>query len=123
MLIDDLKSVTWKQPPKLISLFSGCGGLDLPFHYAGIEDLGFHLMVTGATVRYRQGAHYGDHLRVVAWVDRLASRLLSFSYQVNRGDELLATGSTKHVWVDATTGRLCRTPEVLRQTFSELAGQ
>jgi len=93
------------------------------FHYAGIEDLGFHLMVTGATVRYRQGAHYGDHLRVVAWVDRLASRLLRFSYQVYRGDELLATGSTEHVWVDATTGRLCRTPEVLRQTFSELAGQ
>jgi hypothetical protein len=26
------------------------------------------------------------------------------------------------VWVDASTGRLCRTPEVLRDPFARLAG-
>jgi len=93
------------------------------FHYAGIEDLGYHLMVTAAAARYRKGARYGDRLRVVAWVDRLASRSLRFSYQVYREKELLATGSTEHVWVDASTGRLCRTPEVLRGPFARLAGR
>ena len=37
MLIEKLKPPDWKDKPKLISLFSGCGGLDLPFHEAGFE--------------------------------------------------------------------------------------
>lgn len=92
------------------------------FHYAGIEELGYHLMVTAAEARYRQGARYGDRLQVVAWVARLASRGLHFSYEVFRGEDLLATGTTEHVWVDAGTGRLCRTPEMLREPFAQLAG-
>jgi len=37
MWVDTLKTVKWNNPPRLISLFSGCGGMDLPFHYAGFE--------------------------------------------------------------------------------------
>ncbi|MGK7919053.1 MAG: DNA cytosine methyltransferase [Trichodesmium sp.] len=37
MLISHLKQIHWNKPPKLISLFSGCGGMDLPFHQAGFE--------------------------------------------------------------------------------------
>lgn len=33
--LENLKQTQWSSPPNLISLFSGCGGLDLPFHYAG----------------------------------------------------------------------------------------
>lgn len=93
------------------------------FHYADIERLGYLLMVTGVEARYRRGARYGDRLRIVAWVARLASRGLRFSYEVLRGEELLATGSTEHVWVDASSGRLCRTPEDLRAPFARLAGR
>ena len=92
------------------------------FHYRQIEELGYHLMVTAVEVRYRKGARYGDRLRVVAWLERLASRGLRFAYQVLREEELLATGATEHVWVDAKTQRLCRTPEPLREPFASLAG-
>lgn len=37
MLIERLKLISWKKKPQLISLFSGCGGMDLPFHQAGFE--------------------------------------------------------------------------------------
>ncbi|NET26393.1 DNA cytosine methyltransferase [Okeania sp. SIO1I7] len=37
MLIERLNKKQWKTPPNLISLFSGCGGMDLPFHYAGFK--------------------------------------------------------------------------------------
>ena len=37
MLIERLKPIFWKKKPQLISLFSGCGGMDLPFHKAGFE--------------------------------------------------------------------------------------
>jgi DNA (cytosine-5)-methyltransferase 1 len=36
-LLDSLKNTTWRKPPSLISLFSGCGGFDLPFHLAGFK--------------------------------------------------------------------------------------
>lgn len=91
------------------------------FHYAEIEELGYHLMVIAVEAKYRKGARYGDHLQVVSWVDRLASRGLRFAYEVRRGEELLATGVTEHVWVDAGTGRLCRTPAALREPFAQLA--
>jgi len=32
-----LEKRPWKQAPRVASLFSGCGGLDLPFHRAGYE--------------------------------------------------------------------------------------
>lgn len=37
MSVEHLKDISWENPPKLISLFSGCGGMDLPFKKAGFE--------------------------------------------------------------------------------------
>ncbi len=37
MLIERLQPIAWTKKPRLISLFSGCGGMDLPFHKAGFE--------------------------------------------------------------------------------------
>jgi DNA (cytosine-5)-methyltransferase 1 len=37
MLIERLDLINWEKKPRLISLFSGCGGMDLPFHKAGFE--------------------------------------------------------------------------------------
>ncbi|MGD1713632.1 DNA cytosine methyltransferase [Dapis sp. BLCC M172] len=37
MLIERLENIHWNQAPKIISLFSGCGGMDLPFHKAGFK--------------------------------------------------------------------------------------
>jgi acyl-CoA thioester hydrolase len=91
------------------------------FHYHQIEELGYHLMVTSCRVDYRRGARYGETLTVEAWLAELASRRLRFAYEVRRGDEVLATGTTEHHWVEAETGRLCRTPEPLRRPFEDLA--
>jgi len=33
----DLDAPNWKKAPTMISLFAGCGGLDLPFHKAGYK--------------------------------------------------------------------------------------
>ncbi len=92
------------------------------FHYADIERLGYLLMVTGAELRYRRGAHYGDTVGVVCWLERMSSRGLRFAYEVRRGDDLLAEGATEHLWVDKASGKPCRTPEALREPFARLAG-
>ena len=92
-------------------------------HYAQVEALGYHLIVTGASAKYRAGARYGETVKVACWIDRLSNRGLRFGYDVHRGTTLLATGSTEHVWVEIASGRPCRTPEPYRQPFRELSGQ
>ncbi|HZF07549.1 MAG TPA: thioesterase family protein [Thermoanaerobaculia bacterium] len=92
------------------------------FRYADIEAMGYFLMVTGVEVRYRQPARYGDTVRVVSWGERLLSRGVRFAYEVWKGDDLLATGATDHIWVERATGRPSRTPEAVRASFRRLAG-
>lgn len=97
------------------------------FHYADIEKLGYFLMVTGVQVSYRHSARYGDTVRVRCHVERKASRGLTFAYEVTRGADpetadLLARGTTEHIWVDRETGRPVRTPEPLEAPFHRLAG-
>lgn len=92
------------------------------FHYADIEKMGYLLMVTGVEVRYRRPARYGDTVQVVCWNEHMGSRGLRFAYEVRKGDEILVTGATEHIWVEAASGRPCRTPEAVRAPFRKLAG-
>ena len=92
------------------------------YHYAGIEKMGYLLMVTAVQASYRRPARYGDTVKVVCWNDRLGSRGLHFAYEVRKGEEVLVTGATEHIWVETATGRPCRMPEALREPFRRLAG-
>lgn len=89
--------------------------------YAEIEALGFNLVVTGTRTRHRGAARYGDTVRVRSVLSRFQSRGLVFEYEVRRGDDLLATGETEHIWVDRETGRPCRVPKPLEDAFRRLA--
>jgi acyl-CoA thioester hydrolase len=92
------------------------------FHYADIEKMGYLLMVTGVEVRYKRPARYGDVVKVVCWGEKMGSRALRFAYEVKKGDELLATGASDHVWIEARTGKPCTIPDALRGPFQRLAG-
>lgn len=96
--------------------------LETGYHYARIEELGYYLVVTGTQTRHLRGAEYGDTVTVDCRLRRMGSRGLGFAYQVRRGDELLATGATDHVWVERRSGRPCRVPEILREPFARLLG-
>ena len=90
-------------------------------HYRRIEEAGYLLMVTQAQLKYRQGARYGDRVRVSCQLENLASRGMRFFYQVRRDEELLTTGRTHHIWVEGTSGRPCRIPEMARPFFESMA--
>ena len=91
--------------------------------YAAIEEQGYWLVVTGATVRYRRGARYGETVQVSCQVDWVGTRGLRFGYEVHCNTKRLATGTTEHVWVDRRSGRHCRIPQHLQATFLKLAEQ
>lgn len=95
--------------------------------YAEIEQMGLWLMVTGVHIDYRQGARYGDFVRVAAWTKRVGTRMLDFGYDVRRLEPdgtaesvVLARGATEHRWVDARTGRVCRVDDDLLAGFRSL---
>ncbi len=93
------------------------------FHYAEIERMGYLLMVTGVSARYRRSARYGDTVQVTCWGEHLGSRGIRFAYEVHKGTELLVTGTSEHVWIDKATARPCRMPEAFRESFERLAGK
>jgi acyl-CoA thioester hydrolase len=98
-----------------------CGLSGVP--YSQMEEMGYLLVVTGVELRYRQPAHYGQTVVVTTWIERLGSRLARFAYEVRRGEDLLATGATEHVWVERESRRPCRIPDPLRAPFAFLAGE
>jgi acyl-CoA thioester hydrolase len=67
--------------------------------YAELERDGLLLAVAEANVRYQASARYDDLITVEARIDRVQSRLLTFSYQIFRDEPqpraLLATATTK----------------------------
>ena len=92
------------------------------FHYAAVEELGYLLMVTAVRLSYRRPARYGQRVEVHCHIEHMGSRGVTFGYRVTHDGDLLARGTTEHVWVDKSTGRPCRTPEVLYEPFRRMAG-
>jgi len=68
--------------------------------YRELEGEGFLLPVLEYHVRFHVGAEYDDLVRIETAVAELRSRTATFAYRAFRGDELLATGQTRHLCVD-----------------------
>jgi len=92
--------------------------LGLP--YKEVEARGYFLMLSGLSVEYRRAARYDDHLTLTTVLTALRSRTLSFGYRVTRGEELLATGETRHIATDRSY-RPARLPDDVLTLFG--AGQ
>lgn len=89
--------------------------LGLP--YTEVEARGYFLMLSGLSVEYRRAARYDDLLTVVTRVGNVRSRTLTFTYEVRRGEEVLATGETRHIATDKTY-RPARLPEDVVERLS-----
>jgi acyl-CoA thioester hydrolase len=79
--------------------------------YREMEALGYQLMVSDLSIRYRRSARYDDPVRVRAWVRDIDSRRISFGYAVEHDESgaLLATATTELYILD-TNQKLTRFP-------------
>ncbi|WP_162178683.1 acyl-CoA thioesterase [Deinococcus marmoris] len=68
--------------------------------YTEIEARGYYLMLSGLNVEYRRAARYDDELTVTTRISAIRSRTVTFVYEVRRGEELLATGESRHIATD-----------------------
>jgi acyl-CoA thioester hydrolase len=85
-----------------------CRAAGMP--YRAMEDSGLWILVTRVDCTYRRSARYDDAVRVRTRLAELGSRGLAFGYEiVDEADRLLADGTTRHVFADAS-GKPRRAP-------------
>jgi acyl-CoA thioester hydrolase len=89
-----------------------CRAAGLP--YAGMERAGIFIPVTRVTGSFRRSSSYDDPIVIFTRMESLSSRGCTFAYEIrNPVGDLLAEGSTAHVFTDAS-GKACRgSPEIL----------
>ncbi len=61
---------------------------------------GVLLAVVEAHCRYHHPARYDDEMVIRTWIEKAASRLVMFGYEMSRATDgrALATGETKHIF-------------------------
>ena len=95
-----------------VELCKSCG-----FNYRDMErDDGIYLAVAEASCRYRSPARYDDEVVVRTWIESANTRIVVFCYEMRVADRVLATGSTRHVFVSREMQRV-RLPEKYHTMF------
>lgn len=84
------------------------------FPYAGMERSGLFIPVTRAECAFRRRSTYDDPIRVVTRMAELGGRGCGFAYEVrNPAGDLLADGSTRHVFTDPAGKPIRASAEIL----------
>jgi acyl-CoA thioester hydrolase len=81
-----------------VQLCKACG-----FNYRDMEkEDGIFLAVAESACRYRAPARFDDEVIVKTWIEEANTRTVIFQYEMRlaEGDRLLATGHTRHVFVN-----------------------
>ncbi len=81
-----------------VALCKACG-----FNYRDMErEDGVYLAVAEATCRYRSPVRFDDEVIVKTWIEEANARVVIFHYEMREAaeDRLLATGMTRHVFVN-----------------------
>ena len=87
--------------------------------YRDLEAAGYLLPVLEVAVKYLKPALYDDVVTVVTTLAEKPLLRIQLSYEVRRGDELLATGQTSHAFIDRD-GRPVRPPPNFTERMNEL---
>jgi len=77
--------------------------------YRTLEAEGYRLPVLEVSARYLRPALYDDELSIVTVLREKPLLRIRLDYEVFRGEELLATGNSTHVFIDRE-GRPVRAP-------------
>lgn len=89
--------------------------------YRQLEADGYFLPVLEVTAKYLRPAHYDDLLTIVTFLRERPLLKIRLEYEVLRGDERIATGSTLHAFIDRS-GRPVRPPAEFARKMALLFG-
>ena len=84
----------------------------LGYSYAELERRGIFFVVVKAEVRYKAPARYDEELHLTTRIQRQTHVRIDHSYELKRGDTLLAEATTTIACVDRE-GKIAQIPEFL----------
>lgn len=89
---------------------------ELGLPYRQLEADGFRLPVLEVTAKYLRPAVYDDTITIITTMRERPLLRIRLEYEVRRGEELLATGSTVHAFIDRE-GKPVRPPATVVAAF------
>ena len=89
--------------------------------YAELENKGIQLPLVQAHCNYHNAAFYDDKLTIQADLnlDTIGAKF-RFNYTIFRGDDLIATGFTEHLFMNADTKKAVRPPKFFMNQIKTL---
>jgi acyl-CoA thioester hydrolase len=87
--------------------------------YRELESAGYRLPVLEVAVKYLKPAFYDDTLAILTTLAEKPLLRIALSYEVRRGEELLATAKTAHAFIDRD-GHPVRPPPFFVKRMQEL---
>lgn len=70
--------------------------------YQDIEARGLLLPIVNLNVQFKTSAKYDDLITIHTCIEQATSLRVSFAYRIQRGEEILVTGTSEHVWLNAS---------------------
>ncbi len=90
------------------------------FPYRELEERGILLPVASLHIDYKRPAFYDDELTIVTYIKSMPSIRIVFNYEVyNQHNELLNTGETTLVFIDAKKRKPIKLPKDIEKVFNE----
>ncbi len=89
---------------------------EIGFPYTDLEKKEIYLPVVEAFCHYFTFARYDDELDVYTHIKEFKIASISFEYEVKRGKDLIATGYTKHAFVNKKN-KTIKIPEYIRNSI------
>jgi acyl-CoA thioester hydrolase len=91
---------------------------EIGISYRDLETAGYRLPVLELAAKYLRPARYDDLLEVITVLREKPLVRIRLEYEVKRGEELLATGSTVHAFIDREGG-IVRPPGWVVERFAQ----
>jgi acyl-CoA thioester hydrolase len=91
---------------------------EIGISYRRLEEEGYRLPVLEISAKYLRPAHYDDTVTIVTTLGEKPLLRIRLEYEVRRGEELLATGTSVHAFVDRE-GRPVRPPPSIVERMGE----
>lgn len=86
--------------------------------YPRLIEMGYHLPLVAAEVRFRLPAKFDDHLEVETTLPPVKGATFTIAYKIKRGSDLLLEASTTHAFMNPA-GQAVRPPK----EFLEIVGK
>ena len=104
--------VVWLEVARVAYLERNAGG------YQAIRDRGIEALTTEVRLRYHRAAYFDETLTVWTRCTDLRGARFTYEYRVERGDEIVADGYTRHATVNRETYRPTRVPAWLAEAIA-----